>query len=307
MIGRALCERYGLPESQVLDTFELTRAAGILPTIFTHDGTSNTEGRHFRRLDRSKRAYRDKRVLLLCRDPRDTVISCFFEATRRKGVYAGTLSEFLRDPHYGIEKIVTFYELWDAARSVPEEMLIVSYEGLHADPGKVLRETLAFMGASDLPERSVTDAIEYGRFDNMRRMEQAGRPRRGLAPAPRRRERRELLQDAQGQGGRLRGDALGGGSRLRESRARRARVSAARGLPELSAGEARSVYRASIVLVLRSAAGWLAASPWPRTPKSRRPRTPTFRRRRRRRLRLRSEFEDETACASTSSIRRPAP
>jgi hypothetical protein len=174
LIGRVLCERFGLPESQVLDTFELTRAAGILPTIFTHDGTSNTEGRHLRRLDRGKRAYRDKRVLLLCRDPRDTAISCFFEATKRKGVYAGTLSEFLRDPHYGIEKIVSFYQLWDAARSVPEELLIVSYEGLHADPGKLLRETLAFMGAGDLPERSITDAIEYGRFDNMRRMEQAG-------------------------------------------------------------------------------------------------------------------------------------
>ena len=115
LIGRLLCERYELPEAQVLDTFELTRAAGILPTIFTHDGTSNTEGRHLRRLDRSKRAYRDKRVLLLCRDPRDTAISCFFEATRRKGVYSGSLSEFLRDPHYGIEKIVTFYEGWEAA------------------------------------------------------------------------------------------------------------------------------------------------------------------------------------------------
>ena len=174
LIGRALCLRHGLPEAQVLDTFELTRAAGLLPTVFSHDGTSNTEARHLRRLDRSKLAYRDKRVLLLCRDPRDTVISCFYEATKRKSVYSGTLSEFLRDPHYGIEKIVTFYELWDAARSVPEELLIISYEGLHADPGKVLRETLAFMGAGDLPERTLTEAIEYGRFDNMRRMEQSG-------------------------------------------------------------------------------------------------------------------------------------
>jgi len=174
LIGRALCQRYGLPEALVLETFELTRAAGILPTIFSHDGTSNTEGRHFRRLDRSKRAYRGKRVLLLCRDPRDTVISCFFEATKRKGVYGGTLSEFLRDPHYGIEKIVTFYELWDAARAVPEDLLIVSYEGMHADPGKVLRETLAFLGASDMPEQIITDAIDYGRFDNMRRLEQSG-------------------------------------------------------------------------------------------------------------------------------------
>jgi len=174
LIGRALCEGYRLPESQILDTFALTRAAGILPTVFSHDGTSNTEGRHLRRLGRDKRAFRDKRVQLLCRDPRDTVISCFFEATRRKNVFGGTLSEFLRDPHYGIEKIVRFYELWNAARSVPQKMLVVSYEDLHADPAKVLRETLAFLGATDLPDRIVTEAIEYGRFDNMRRMEQAG-------------------------------------------------------------------------------------------------------------------------------------
>jgi len=152
----------------------LTRAAGLLPTVFTHDGTSNTEGRHLDRLDREKRAYRDKQVVLLCRDPRDTVISCFFEATRRKNVFEGTLSEFLRDPHYGVEKIVRFYELWDGARSVPEKMLIVSYEELHADPARVLRETLAFLGAVDLPDPIVSEAIEYGRFDNMRRIEQAG-------------------------------------------------------------------------------------------------------------------------------------
>src|SRR4029453_15975381 len=142
LIGRALCQRHGLPESGILDTFALTRAAGILPTVFTHDGTSNTEGRHLEKLGRDKRAYRDKRVLLLCRDPRDTAISCFFEATRRKQVYRGTLSEFLRDPHYGMEKIVRFYEFWDAARGVPERIC----------PG----------------------AIECGRFDNMRKRERAG-------------------------------------------------------------------------------------------------------------------------------------
>ncbi len=174
LIGRALCQRQGLPESGILDTFALTSAAGILPAVFTHDGTSNTEGRHLRRLDRDKRAYRDKRVLLLCRDPRDTAISCFFEATRRKRVYDGPLSDFLRDPHYGVEKIARFYQLWDAARAVPEQLLVISYEDLHADPAKLLRETLAFLGATDLPDRIVSDAIEYGRFDNMRRIEQAG-------------------------------------------------------------------------------------------------------------------------------------
>jgi hypothetical protein len=174
LIGRALCARYGLPEAQVLETFALTRAAGLPPTVFSHDGTSNTEGRPLSRLDRTKAAYRGKKVLLLCRDPRDTLISCYFEATKRKRVYDGTLSEFLRDPRYGIEKIVAFYETWSDARGVPEALLVVSYEELHADPGKVLRETLAFLGAGDVPETVLRDAVEYGRFDNMRRIEQAG-------------------------------------------------------------------------------------------------------------------------------------
>jgi hypothetical protein len=174
LIGRALCEHCSLPEAQILDTFALTRAAGLLPTVFTHDGTSNTEGRHLRRLGRDKRGFRGKKVLLLCRDPRDTVISCYFEATKRKGVYRGSLSEFLRDPHYGIEKIVAFYDSWAAARSVPESLLVISYEDLHADPGKLLRETLAFLGATGVPERVVSEAIEFSRFDNMRRLEQAG-------------------------------------------------------------------------------------------------------------------------------------
>jgi hypothetical protein len=174
LIGRALCARYGLPEAQVLETFALTRAAGLPPTVFSHDGTSNTEGRPLSRLDRAKAAYRGKRVLLLCRDPRDTVISCYFEATKRKRVYAGTLSEFLRDPRYGIEKIVAFYDSWAGARSVPAALLVVSYEELHAAPAKVLRETLAFLGADDVPEAILSEAVDYGRFDNMRRMEQAG-------------------------------------------------------------------------------------------------------------------------------------
>jgi hypothetical protein len=73
-----------------------------------------------------------------------------------------------------VEKILRFYELWDAARSVPDQMLVISYEDLHADPAKLLHETLAFLGESELPERIISDAIEYGRFDNMRKLEQAG-------------------------------------------------------------------------------------------------------------------------------------
>ena len=58
LIGRALCQRYALAGSLILDTFAATREAGILPTVFSHDGSSNTEGRHLDRLDRGNQSVR---------------------------------------------------------------------------------------------------------------------------------------------------------------------------------------------------------------------------------------------------------
>ena len=46
MIGKVLCERYGLPENEALDTFGLTKAAGLPLTVLTHDGAGNLEARH---------------------------------------------------------------------------------------------------------------------------------------------------------------------------------------------------------------------------------------------------------------------
>ena len=174
LIGKALCDRYDLPASQMLETLALTRAAGLAPTVFHHDGGSNTEGRHWKRLGRTKREFADKRVLFLIRDPRDVVVSCFFEASKRKRVYAGSISEFLRDPHYGIEKIVTYDNLWHAARGVPEAFELVSYEGLHADPRGTLARTLAFLGATGIDDALLDAAVEFSRFENMRRMEEKG-------------------------------------------------------------------------------------------------------------------------------------
>lgn len=175
LLGKVLCEHYGLPESQMLETFDLSAAAGLRPTIFSHDGASNTEARHLRRLRRDKSEYTQKRVLFLRRDPRDVVVSCFFQASRRRELFRGDLSAFLRDPHYGIEKILHYYTLWYQAREVPRSFDLISYEALHSDPSTGLRAALRVMGLSDIDPQSLDKAVEFGRFENMRRMESEGR------------------------------------------------------------------------------------------------------------------------------------
>ena len=175
LIGKALCNRYRLADEQMLDTFALTRAAGLSPTVFSHDGGSNTEARHLDRLVRDKSEYGDKRVLFLARDPRDVVTSCYFQASQRRDLFKGTISEFVRDPHYGIRKILTYFSIWNENRDVPREFRLVSYEELKQDPQKTLRGVLEFLGVTDVDDALLSDAVEFSRFDNMKKMEQQRR------------------------------------------------------------------------------------------------------------------------------------
>jgi hypothetical protein len=175
LIGKVLCDRYGLPERSMLDTRALTAAAGLPVTVFSHDGSSNAEARHWRRLSRDKGEYRSKKVLLLAREPRDVVVSCYFQASRRRDEYHGDLSSFLRDPRHGIRKVLVWSRIWSESSRIPRAFRVVRYEDLHAAPEKTLREVLEFLGIQDVPDPTIRAAIEFARFDNMRRLEAAGR------------------------------------------------------------------------------------------------------------------------------------
>jgi hypothetical protein len=175
MLGKALCDRYDLPEDKMIDTLWLTRAAGLPPAVLTHDGGSNLEARHVDRLVRHKDDYRDKKVLLLARDPRDVVTSCYFQASRRRKLFRGSISDFVRDPHYGIRKIVTWLNIWHENRDVPRGFQLIRYEDLKGEPVKTLRVALELMGVSDLDDGAVAAAVEFARFENMKKMEQEKR------------------------------------------------------------------------------------------------------------------------------------
>jgi hypothetical protein len=175
MIGKVLCEKYGLPENRALYICGLTKAAGLPLTVLTHDGGGLLEARHVDRLVRDKSDYRDKKVLVLARDPRDVVTSCYFHASRRRNVFRGSIADFVRDPRYGVRKVVTFLNIWHENRFVPREFELIRYEDLHEDPHKALRTALEFIGPRDLDDRLIRIGVEFSRFDNMKHMEQEQR------------------------------------------------------------------------------------------------------------------------------------
>ena len=174
LIGKALCETFGLSNENMLDTYRITSEAGILRSRFTHDRSSHGFSYLFSNLPTDKSRYRNKKVIFLSRNIKDVVVSCYFQATKRIGKYDGSISDYIRSERFGARKIIAFYNIWHENRGVPKDFLLVRYEDLHKMPKKILLDVLKFLGLSEIEDRVLKEAIEFASFDNMKKMERNG-------------------------------------------------------------------------------------------------------------------------------------
>lgn len=91
---------------------------------------------------------------------------------RRKG-YTGTLSEFLRDPCHGVEKIARFNIMWLAFAASRDNILPVCYKDVHRDGVGTLERVAAFLGHS-IDRAVIMRSVENNTFDKMQARERAG-------------------------------------------------------------------------------------------------------------------------------------
>ncbi len=139
--------------------------------VFTHD--INAHLADTRSVKWEGERYINKKTILLVRDPRDTIVSLYFEMTKRVGSYDGTISQFIRQDVGGIASLVTFLNEWLGNLDKVRQRLLVRYEDLHDSPLDTISGALEFAGAP--AERGViARAIELCSFDAMQRMERAG-------------------------------------------------------------------------------------------------------------------------------------
>jgi len=172
MIGSALQQHFHV-QSQRLVMLEALAALlhPAIPDIFVQHDDRPFEKRPDE-LDPSKARFSGKKVILVMRDPRDAMVSAYFQKkSRRRKLYAGSISDYLRDERGSLETFIRYYNHWAAQRDVPSDFLLVRYEDLHTDPQRQLRRVLDFIGVVGVSDRVIEEAIHFGSFDNMRRLE----------------------------------------------------------------------------------------------------------------------------------------
>ncbi len=183
LIFRTLQHHFGIERAAGLNIQPLIDESGDLSApriIVEHDG--NPHERTPSDLLSDKNYYRGAKVILLVREPRDQIVSWYFEATRRQKIagneslnFNGEISEFIRGKRGGLETLLEYYNIWADNMAVPDDVLIVRYEDLRRDPLPQLRAIVEFIGFGSIDDKILSEAIEFCSMENMRRLESSGR------------------------------------------------------------------------------------------------------------------------------------
>lgn len=174
LLGKWMCLQYNQPEEFILHSSQLSARCGLPIIAFNHNGSQMEAKKSHQELRPGKSSFKDKKVILLRRDIKDTLVSAYFQAVKRDGLFQGPISEFIRSPLFGVQKILAFYRHWDNNVNTPKDFLQIRYEEMHENPARVLIKVLRFIGIEGIEEinaHAVDEAVEYASFNNMRTLE----------------------------------------------------------------------------------------------------------------------------------------
>ncbi len=130
-----------------------------------------------------------KPIVLLARNPLDIAVSWFFQFTKRQSAHKQELInaelkhpidrknadmwQFVRHGEIGLPSLIEFLNYWEKALSSLDHTLITSYEALRANPAAVLKQITTLMGDT-FSDSEIQEAVEFGAFDNLRKLESEG-------------------------------------------------------------------------------------------------------------------------------------
>ncbi len=116
-----------------------------------------------------------KKVVLIIRDPLDTLVSLWFdEKYRQKDRYnIENLADFIDNPDFSLEKLSRFYKLWHESFHKVRGFHLLRYEAMKEDAVGQLKDLLRFLEI-DLDEAILEEAVMASSFEKMQHMEKSG-------------------------------------------------------------------------------------------------------------------------------------
>ena len=116
-----------------------------------------------------------KKILVLYRDPRDVLVSLFFQKSKRSKTKTDKdMADFITDSRHGIHLIVRVMNQWRKRLENHPDVHWVSYESLKNDPLGTFFDTVKFLNFSVVEKNLAKEAVEFAQFENMKKMEASG-------------------------------------------------------------------------------------------------------------------------------------
>lgn len=166
LIGQCFHIKYKFPLN--LDLYKMTLFTQI-PNI----KTDPRMGSYSRKITQTAlSSFGKKKIILLVRDPRDILVSYYFEWSKRRSTpYNGAIRTFIRED-FTLPHIVRFMNDWALEFTKREkDFVLVQYENFHLTPLVELQKIFNFVGI-EMSEDIMKEAIERCTFNKMRKMEE---------------------------------------------------------------------------------------------------------------------------------------
>jgi hypothetical protein len=191
MISRLYQVRYDLPASLVIKTDDLHRRNREIPSFFCTNGWYGYEDviQPFLAPGAPDHWLRHKAFVLLARNPCDVSVSWYFQFARRvspskRELINATLArpidhetismwDFVMQSEVGLPSLIDFLNSWERSLASLPHTLLVRYEDLRSEPAATLARILSHFSLS-FSDDEIAEAVRFGSFDNMKRLESEG-------------------------------------------------------------------------------------------------------------------------------------
>jgi hypothetical protein len=182
LLGKIMVEHFKLWVPNVMYLRGMRFYNKKIPRIkVSHDDDPHLK--HVKNIEQNKNGYKGKKVIFLVRDPRDTIVSLYFQHTKRvfdkrgKPLYKGkSISKFIREKRGSFDSILEFYNVWYKNRRIPKGFLLVRYEDIfHGNKVKELKKILNFMGLNSIRESTIKKVVNEYTFEKMKKLEKENR------------------------------------------------------------------------------------------------------------------------------------